>query len=226
MWHNTTVIEGKLIIYIASGIEVGLEAKALLDQVEASTGPIELLVNSDGGSLTAADALRKTLDATKRVTRAVILKAKSAAWVAMMAAPRIEMVSGAIAMIHVGTVGLYGNAKDFRACADSLAECDLDLCRLLHERRKIPIELAASWFDGRDHVFDTTEAKRIGLVDDIVSPRAQWPGEPPVNAPGPLEDAERAGELFRYLRGMAPLHLMDPAQFRSNVNWQLDRIIL
>jgi len=227
MWYKTTIIDGKLIIYIASGIELGPEAKQLLDLVEAFKGPsIELLVNSEGGSVAVANTLRKALDSTKRVTRAIILNAKSAAWNVLMAAPRIEMTTNATAMIHVSKLGLFGNAREFRTCADSLAKSDLEFCATLHQRRKIPIELAVGWLDGSDHHFDAAECLRLGLVDEIIQPKAQWPGEPDVNAPSPLEDAERAGELFQYLRRMPAVHLKDPETYRGYVNMQLARIIL
>lgn len=95
------------------------------DVVAARGSPLEIRVNSPGGSVFGARAMAAVLaEHDSAVTVVVDGLAASAASFLVQAAGRVEMAEGAMLMIHKAWTYSIGNAADLRAEADVLDKID------------------------------------------------------------------------------------------------------
>lgn len=186
----------------------GISARDFADEVRSiTTAKIELHVNSEGGEVFDGIAIYECLKQHPAKVRVVIdsLAASAASFIAMAADPYdsatqsggVAMARNARMMIHDAAIGgAYGsgNAKDMREfaqdvekLADLLDDMSTNIADIYAQRAGGSVKdwrdkmLAETWFSA-------TEAKAVGLVDEIL-------GEAPETQATPVESTTAAAEL-------------------------------
>lgn len=124
--------------------------------------------NCLGGSWSAADKML-TAASVKPCSVHVAERACSAAGLLATLCPgRRTMRRDAELMLHAGTVGVFGGARELRRQAAELDKGEDALARRLAARTGKSVRWCRRLGDGRDYVFDAHEAKRHGLIDEVV----------------------------------------------------------
>ena len=112
----------QLYIYDYIGGYDGVSAIDVVSALDGVTGDVDVHLNSGGGSIFEGAAIYTALDnyAGGTVRSYVDGVAASAASVIMMAGEEIIVEPAATVMVHAGSGGVWGTAKDMRAQADVL----------------------------------------------------------------------------------------------------------
>lgn len=136
---------------------------------------ITLLINSPGGSVTAGLAIYDTMRfiSSDVVTMATGLAASMAQILlcAGTAGKRFSLPNASI-MMHQGSAGIGGAAADIAIQAEQLAATKQRMNELLSFHTGQPVDVIERDSD-RDNWFDATRAKAYGMVDHIVTSRAE-----------------------------------------------------
>ena len=119
---NDGIAANQLYLYDYIGGYDGVNAIDVVNALSGVTGDVDLHINSGGGSIFEGAAIYTTLtNYTGGTVRSFVDGvAASAASVIMMAGEEIEVSPAATVMVHAGSGGAYGTAKDVRALADVL----------------------------------------------------------------------------------------------------------
>jgi ATP-dependent Clp protease protease subunit len=149
--------------------EEGITAKDFHAAIKANANkPLDIRVNSPGGSVFEASAMLQMLDEHKKpVTAIVDGVAASAATMILMGANKIRVASNALLMIHEASWGFYGRASELRSMADTLDKMNDSL--VASYRRKSPLSEA----DLRQKMADETwmngkEAVEFGFANEVM----------------------------------------------------------
>jgi ATP-dependent protease ClpP protease subunit len=112
----------QLYIYDYIGGYDGITAMDVVDALAGVTGDVDVHINSGGGAIFEGAAIYAALDNyTGGTVRSYIDGvAASAASVIMLAGEEIVIEPAATVMVHAGSGGVYGTAKEMRAQADVL----------------------------------------------------------------------------------------------------------
>ena len=115
-------VNAQLYIYDYIGGYDGVSAMDVVNALDDVTGDVDVHINSGGGSIFEGAAIYTALDnyAGGTVRSYVDGVAASAASVIMMAGEEIIVEPAATVMVHAGSGGVWGTAKDMRAQADVL----------------------------------------------------------------------------------------------------------
>ncbi|MDJ0792473.1 MAG: Clp protease ClpP [Acidimicrobiia bacterium] len=150
--------------------EQSIEAKEVVETLGNMQGPVDVRINSFGGSVADGVAIYNALRRHDgEVTTHIDGVAYSIASLISMAGNKIQMASNALMMIHAPWGMTVGNAPDLREQADILdkyAEAQINCYAREGGPDKATIR---GWLmDGEDHYFSAIDAHELGLVDDIV----------------------------------------------------------
>lgn len=145
----------------------GVRAKDVLQVLGELTGPVEVHVNSMGGSVFEGLAIYQAFrEYPHNVTMVVDGLAASAASFILMAGNTIEVGLAAHVMIHEASALCMGTAADMRGTAEMLTKCTASIASLYAKRSGVEASnwLAAmadeTWYVGQ-------EAIDAGLADAI-----------------------------------------------------------
>lgn len=145
----------------------GVRAVDVRRALSELTGPVEVHLNSMGGSVFEGLAIYQTLrEYAHNVTVVVDGLAASAASFIMMAGNTIEVGLAAHVMIHEASALCMGTAADMTATAVMLTKCTASIASLYAKRSGVPAEdwltamAAETWYVGQ-------EAIDAGLADAI-----------------------------------------------------------
>lgn len=149
------------------------DAKTIVAKLDELTGPLDVRINSVGGSLADGlaiyNALRRYPD---RVITHVDGVAYSAASLILMAGAIINMAENAMLMIHSPGTLAMGNAPQLRDIAETLDKHAEAMLPCYRRAGGPDDETLRAWLtDGKDHYFTAVEAKDLGLVDSIMKAR-------------------------------------------------------
>ena len=153
----------------------GISPIAFMAALAQTTGPVLLRINSPGGSVFGAQAMVAAMRAHDQpITARVDSLAASAASVIASEAAQLEVVQGAMVMIHKAWGMAMGNEDDMRATADLLGKIDLQIAATYARRSSSD---PAAWLDmmRAETWFDANEAVTAGLADRIVDENKQRP---------------------------------------------------
>jgi ATP-dependent protease ClpP protease subunit len=143
-----------------------------MDQAEAEAGedPIEVRINSPGGSITEGIAMANRISrSTKTVHTYIDGVAFSMAGIIAMHGHKIYMAANGSIMIHCASGGSIGNSRDMTATAQTLDSIDTGLAETVAARTNMTVaEVKAKWFDYTDHTLTADEAVAAGLVDEKI----------------------------------------------------------
>jgi ATP-dependent Clp protease, protease subunit len=176
----------------------GISPNQFIAALSQTAGPVTLRINSPGGSVFGAQAMVAAMRShAQPITARVDSLAASAASVIATEAQTLEMVQGAMLMVHRAWGVAIGNEGDMRDTADLLAKIDGTIADTYARRSGkdkaewLNIMAAETWFDAG-------EAVAAGLADRLIDenlqrPSARWdlssykaaPWQPPEKEPEP-----------------------------------------
>lgn len=148
-------------------------AQLLFLQSEDAEKPINLYINSPGGSVTAGLALYDTMQFLKcPVQTYCVGQAASMAAVLLAAGARGRRYAlpNARIMIHQPWGGVEGQAADISIQAREILRLRDRLNEILAAHTGKPLETIAKDTD-RDFFMSAEEARAYGLIDEVVAPR-------------------------------------------------------
>jgi len=157
----------------------GISPEQFITALAQTTGPVTMRINSPGGSVFGAQAMVAAMRShAEPITARVDALAASAASVIATEASQLEIVQGAMLMVHRAWGVAVGNEQDMRETADLLAKIDGQIADSYTRRSG---KEKAEWLDimAAETWFDAAEAVAAGLADRVIEenlqrPKAQW----------------------------------------------------
>ena len=136
--------------------------------------PIELTLDSDGGSVQAGIAIFNALQAWPAgVDVKVTGWALSVASLVAMSGRTRRVHEAGVFMIHAPWLSPGpGNAEQLRSLADALDVAG-EAMLTAYRRTAQPDAVIRGWLDGRDHWFTASEGLAAGLATEVIGPAAQ-----------------------------------------------------
>ena len=133
---------------------------------------IELLINSPGGSVPEGMAIASMIkNHPSKVTANVIGLAASMATIAAMAADTVNMVDGAIWMIHHPLIATGGNAKELRANAELVDAISKPMINIYSKKTGLGKKVVSALMDEAE-LMPAHRAKGLRFVDKVTAPLA------------------------------------------------------
>lgn len=148
-----------------------ISAAQFVKDIEAlNVQDITVRINSYGGSVTDGIAIH---NAIKRHPAPVAIEidgiAASIASLIAMAGDTVRIAENAQMMIHAPWGGIYGNAAQLREYADMLDSWSSSMSTSYARKSGMPAaDVLALLTDGKDHWYTASQAKELGLVDEIL----------------------------------------------------------
>lgn len=144
-------------------------AKDVMDAIKDADGrPIELHVNSEGGSVFDGFAIHTLLrDSPSYVTAYIDGLAASAASYIVEAADRVIMSDVAWFMIHNASGMAWGNKEELRKEADVLENIDVTIAKVYAARSQEHDQEEFLTLMSEETWMDADAAKEYGLIDEI-----------------------------------------------------------
>ena len=155
----------KALLY--GGIGYDVEAKDVVEWLDAhKDDAVELHINSPGGSVFEAIAIRTAILAHKNITIVVDALAASAAAVISLCGKPLKMADYSRLMLHSASSYASGNKKQMQEEIAMLESIDNDLAGMIADKfGKEKDEILATYFDGQDHWLDRDECIKMGLAE-------------------------------------------------------------
>jgi len=155
----------------------GVSAKDFAAQLASVKGPLDVHINSYGGSVKDGIAITSAIRAHKAPKRTIVDgMACSAASVIMQAGDERIVQPGAMVMIHDASTGIYGNATEMAKVAEELDKFSDNIAKVYADRAGgTPEQWRAAMRDETWYTAD--EALGAGLADRIGDGSASLPGE-------------------------------------------------
>ncbi|MBA4336864.1 ATP-dependent Clp endopeptidase, proteolytic subunit ClpP [bacterium] len=166
------------IIFLGSGINDAVAntviAQLLFLENEDANKDITLYVHSPGGHVTAGLAIYDTMQFIKPDVSTVCIGMAASMGAVILAGgakgKRFALPNSEV-MIHQPLGGMEGQASDIRIHADHIIKTKERLNKILADHTGQPIEIIEKDTD-RDNFMNAEAAKKYGLVDKIIKPRA------------------------------------------------------
>ena len=155
----------KALLYGSIGYDV--EARDVVEYLDAHKDEdVELHINSHGGSVFEAIAMRTAIMAHKRITLVVDAIAASAAAIISLCGKPLKMADYSRLMLHSASSYASGNKKQMQEEVAMLESIDNDLASMIADKfGKEKDEILATYFDGSDHWLDRDECIKMGLAE-------------------------------------------------------------
>ncbi len=148
-------------------------AQLLFLESEDKDKPISLYINSPGGSVSAGMAIYDTMQYVRPAVHTICVGLAASMGSFLLAAgekgKRIALPNAEI-MIHQVMGGAQGQATDIEIHAKEILRIKENLNRLLAKHTGQPLTKVAKDVE-RDFFMTATEAKKYGIVDQIISKR-------------------------------------------------------
>ena len=157
---------------------------------------IDVRINSNGGDVFSGIAIYNALKTSSADITIYIdgVAASIAAIVALCGKP-LYMSPYAKLMLHSVSGGAYGNASQLRQTADTMESLETDLSRMIAGRCGMkPEDVAAQYFDEKDHWIDANDALQMKLIDGI------YEMDTPSSTPETTED------IYNYFNNRMHVH--------------------
>ena len=155
----------KALLY--GGIGYDVEAKDVVEWLDAhKDDAVELHINSPGGSVFEAIAIRTAILAHKNITIVVDALAASAAAIISLCGKPLKMAEYSRLMLHSASSYASGNKKQMQEEIAMLESIDNDLAAMIAQKfGKDKDEILAEYFDGSDHWLDRDVCIEKGLAE-------------------------------------------------------------
>ena len=148
-------------------------AQLLFLESEDPDKDIQLYINSPGGSITAGFAIYDTMQYIKPDVSTICIGMCASMGAFLLGAGKIGKryaLPNAEVMIHQPLGGTRGQAEDIRIHAERIIKMRETLNKILAERTKQPLEKIEKDTD-RDFFMTAEEAKKYGIIDDVITSR-------------------------------------------------------
>jgi ATP-dependent Clp endopeptidase proteolytic subunit ClpP len=150
----------------------GLDSATIREQIQQSSGPLDVRINSGGGFVHEGLAIHTALaQYPDRVTVTVDGIAASMASAVAMAGDQIRMAENALLMVHDPWSGAIGNSEELRKEAETLDKIRDSLVGIYARRTGADRETVTAWMNAETW-FDAEDALAAGLADEILEPVA------------------------------------------------------
>lgn len=157
-------------VWLGDEITPGLLHAALYGEDEKSEDEVQIILNSYGGSCSAAVRMYDDVCAYPgKVTMIISGTAASAATVLAMAADELEMTPGSLYMIHDPSIVAWGNERDLRDAINLLAACKDSILNVYARRCNLPRNELAQMMSATTWM-DAQTALENGFIDRITVP--------------------------------------------------------
>ena len=143
-------------------------AASFISHIEAIKTPrISVYINSRGGSVVDGIAIFNALvNHPAKITTINAASAMSIASLILQAGSTRQAYGNAMTMVHDSSTGVYGNAEKHQEIAGVLEKFNA-VMSATYESKGIKKETIQAMLDGKDHYYTPTEAKELGLIDEI-----------------------------------------------------------
>ncbi len=148
-------------------------AQMLFLEMEDPDKPINLYINSPGGSVTAGMAIYDTMQYLRCPVSTLCIGMAASMGAFLLAAGAKGMrraLPNAEVMIHQPLGGAQGQATDIMIHAEQIMRIKKRMNEILAERTGQPLEKVEKDTE-RDHFLSAEEAMAFGIIDSIVPPR-------------------------------------------------------
>lgn len=126
---------------------------------------VDMHINSIGGDVFEAIAIRSACKQHKDLTIHVDALAASAAAIVSLCGQPLVMAEYSRLMIHSASTGAWGNAKQIEEQLENLKGIDNDLAAMIADKfGKTQEEILEEYFDGNDHWLTAEECVNMGLA--------------------------------------------------------------
>ena len=175
-------------------------------------------VNSEGGEVVQGCALFNYLDRTDIDVEWVIDGLAASMMAMLITNPRHKVSAARYAklMYHRVQGSVYGNSAEVRSMAEMIDKFETSLIEMMARRMNEPVDEVRKEFftDGLDHWMTAEEAKKRGLVDNIIEGR---------NIAEPAADMKSAKAVFDFynkqlLNNIKPNNNMSRAKIAKLLN--------
>jgi len=177
--------------YVGEGEKVdAANVVAQLMELESQYSQIDIHINSNGGDVFNGIAIYNALKSSKADISIYIdgVAASIAGIIALCGKP-LYMNQYSRLMLHAVSGGSYGNASDLRKTADMMEDIQHDLAKMIAKKCGMAEDAVYTrFFDEKDHWLTATEAKDLGIIDDIVA----------MDEEGQIESGSNAEEIYKY----------------------------
>lgn len=163
-------------VYSLTGEITNTSVKHTIDRVtqwyrEDQESPIEIVINSGGGSIFAGMALYDYLriigdSGTPVITTAVGLAA-SMAGILLQAGTHRRMSANSWLMIHEASTSTWGKSSELRDEVELIEKLDSTMLAILAERSKLSVKQIRAKSARRDWWLTASEALDLGLCDEV-----------------------------------------------------------
>lgn len=159
------------------GILQGVSAKDFAAQLADVKGPLDVHINSYGGSVKDGIAITNAIRSHDGPKRTIVDgMACSAASVIMQAGDERIVQPGAMVMIHDASAGVYGNPAQVKQAADELEKFSDNIAQVYASRAGGTPEQWRTAMRGETW-YTADEAVNAGLADKVGDSTAALPGE-------------------------------------------------
>jgi ATP-dependent Clp protease, protease subunit len=165
------------IIFLGSAIDDDVAntviAQLLFLESEDPKSDIRLYINSPGGSVYAGMAIYDTMQLVKPdVSTVCVGMAMSMAAVLLSAGKKGKrfVLPNSKVMIHQGSAGFQGTPSDIEITAKEVITMRKRLDQILSETTGQPLSRVEKDTD-RDYYMDSKEAKKYGVIDEVIQPK-------------------------------------------------------
>lgn len=162
----------KLLLYGEIGWEV--QSKEVVTYLDEHKGDeIEMHVNSPGGDVFEAIAIRSAVLAHPNLSIVVDSMAASAAAIISLCGKPLAMAEYSRLMLHSASSYASGNAKEMEKQLAMLRSIDEDLASMIAGKMgKGKDEVLEEYFDGKDHWLTAEEVVGMGIASMVEKPKA------------------------------------------------------
>jgi ATP-dependent protease ClpP protease subunit len=142
----------------------------MLVAMAGSAKAIRFNINSClGGSLPAVDAMLKLVGSKPCSAHVAAFAGSASAMLVALTPGKRSMAPSASMLFHAPHVAAFGSSAELRRQADELDRLSDEAAARLAKRTGQSVRWCRSLLDGRDYTFTAVEAKRRGLVDEILA---------------------------------------------------------
>lgn len=195
----------------------GVSAKDFAAQLSTVKGPLDVHINSYGGSVKDGIAITSAIRSHNGPKRTIVDgMACSAASVIMQAGDERIVQPGAMVMIHDASAGVIGNATEMQKAADELDKFSDNIAQVYADRAGgTPEQWRAAMRNETWYTAD--EAVDAGLADSVGTEAAALPGELDLSAFASVPD--RVMAQLRKMPVRAPRAAYQPQPYKRE-DWE------
>lgn len=187
----------EIYMYGVIGAGLDIDANIVVGEIERlrkqGCSRFVFYVNSEGGEVVQGSALFNYLDRTDIDVEWVIDGVAASMMAMLITNPRHKVSAARYAklMYHRVQGSVYGNSAEVRSMAEMIDKFETSLIEMMARRMNEPVDEVRKEFftDGLDHWMTAEEAKKRGLVDNIIEGR---------NIAEPAADIKSAKAVFDF----------------------------